>query len=67
LIRTKYDSDNKLFLLSSGDGDELNLSFERLFGKVINAQDMMAQIMADRTNRTIKNVIQTLATAFIPI
>jgi hypothetical protein len=67
LIRTKYDSDNKLFLLSSGEGDEVNLSFERLFGKAINAQDMMAQIMADRTNRTIKNVIQTLATAFIPI
>jgi hypothetical protein len=67
LIRTKYDSNNKLFLLSSGEGDEVNLSFERLFGKAINAQDMMAQIMADRTNRTIKNVIQTLATAFIPI
>lgn len=67
LIRTKYDSDNKLFLLSSGDGDEVNLSFERLFGKAINAQDMMALIMADRTNRTIKNVIQTLVTAFIPI
>jgi hypothetical protein len=53
--------------LSSGEGDELNLSFERLFGKMINAQDMMAQIMADRSNRTIKNVIQTLVTAFIPI
>jgi hypothetical protein len=24
LIRTKYDSDNNLFLLSSGEGDELN-------------------------------------------
>ena len=67
LIRTKYDSDNNLFLLSSGEGDELNLSFERLFGKMINAQDMMAQIMADRSNRTIKNVIQSLVTAFIPI
>jgi len=67
LIRTKHDSKNKLFLLSSGEGDEMNLSFERLFGKIINAQDMMAQIMADRTNRTIKNVIQTLVTAFIPI
>jgi len=67
LIRTKYDSDSNLFLLSSGEGDELNLSFERLFGKMINAQDMMAQIMADRTNRTIKNVIQSLVTAFIPI
>jgi hypothetical protein len=67
LIRTKHDSNNKLFLLSSGEGDEVNLSFERLFGKAINAQDMMAQIMADRSNRTIKNVIQSVVTAFIPI
>ena len=67
LIRTKRDSNNKLFLLSSVDADEINLSFERLFGKMINAQDMMAQIIADRTNRQIKNVIQTLATAFIPL
>lgn len=67
LIRTKRDSNNKLFLLSSVDADEVNLSFERLFGKTINAQDMMAQIIADRTHRQIKNVIQTLATVFIPI
>lgn len=71
LLRTKYDSHNELFLLSSGDksGDknEVNLSFERLFGKMINAQDMMAQIMADRTHRQIKNVLQSAAMAFIPI
>jgi hypothetical protein len=67
MIRTKYDSNNKLFLLSSVDGNEVNFSFERLFGKIINAQDMMAQIVADRTHRQIKNVIQSLATAFIPI
>jgi hypothetical protein len=67
MIRTKYDSNNKLFLLSTGDGNEVNLSFERLFGKIINAQDMMAQIIADRTNRQIKTVIQSLVTAFIPI
>jgi hypothetical protein len=67
LIRTKRGSNNKLFLLSSVNADGVNLSFERLFGKMINAQDMMAQIIADRTNRQIKNVIQTLATAFIPI
>jgi hypothetical protein len=67
MIRTKYDSNNKLFLLSTGDGNEINLSFERLFGKIINAQDMMAQIVADRTNRQIKTVIQTLVTVFIPI
>lgn len=67
LLRTKYDSNKKLFLLSSGDKDEVNLSFERLFGKMINAQDMMAQIMADRTHRQIKNVLQSAAMAFIPI
>ena len=67
LIRTKRDGNNNLFLLSIGEGDEVNLSFERLFGKMINAQDMLAQIMADRTGRQIKNVIQSLLTVFIPI
>lgn len=67
LIRTKHKSNGELFLLSSAGSDELNLSFERLFGKIINAQDMIAQITADRSHRQIKNVIQSLATAFIPI
>ena len=67
LVRTKYNSNDELFLLSTGGSDEVNLSFERLFGKMINAQDMIAQIMADRTHRQIKNVIQAIATAFIPI
>ena len=67
LVRTKYDSNDELFLLSTGGSDEVNLSFERLFGKMINAQDMIAQIMADRSHRQIKNVIQAIATAFIPI
>ncbi len=67
LIRTKHDSNNTLFLQSLDEGGKIDVSFERLFGKMINAQDMMAQIMADRSNRTIKNVIQSLVTAFIPI
>jgi len=67
MIRTKYDNNHKLFLLSSGDGNEVNHSFERLFGKIINAQDMMAQIVADRTHRQIKTIFQSLVIAFIPI
>lgn len=67
LLRTKLKFDGTPFLLSSGQRDEVNLSFERLFGQMINAQDMIAQIMADRTHRQIKNVIQAVATAFIPI
>lgn len=67
LIRTKHDSNNSLFLLSSDEGGKMNVGIERLFGKMIDAQDMMAQITADRSNRTIKNVLQSLVMAFIPI
>jgi len=49
-------------------GDVRNLSFEREFGKLIAYQDAMAQIAAQRTNRTIRRVVQMVATAvFLPI
>ena len=57
-------------MLLSNDmtGDVANLSFEREFGKMIAYQDIMAQITAQRTNRIIRRVVQTLATAvFLPI
>jgi hypothetical protein len=48
--------------------DVRNLSFERELGKIIAYQDAMAQIAAQRTNRTIRRIMQTLATAvFLPI
>ena len=57
------------FLLSNEiAGDARNLSFEREFGKMIAYQDVMAQIASQRTNRIIRRVVQTLATAvFLPI
>lgn len=63
------DAGGKLFLLSNEmSGDAVNLSFEREFGKIIAHQDMMARITAQRTNRTIRRVTQTLATAvFLPL
>ena len=49
----------------SGIGD---LSFERLAGKLIGVQDLTAQVVADRTNRHIKSVIQGVASrVFFPI
>jgi hypothetical protein len=57
------DSDGQLYLLSNEMGAVNNLSFERLFGKVIALQDSMARIVADATNRRIKNVIQSAASA----
>ena len=57
-----------LMLSNEMAGDAPNLSFEREFGKIIAYQDIMAQIAAQRTNRTIRRVVQTLATAvFLPI
>jgi hypothetical protein len=57
-----------LILSNEIAGDVRNLSFEREFGKMIGYQDVMAQIAAQRTNRTIRRVVQTLATAvFLPI
>ena len=45
-----------------------NLSFERLFGKMIALQDMMAEITANSGNRTINRVVQGAATMiFLPI
>ncbi len=67
MLRKKYKQNGELFLLSTEGSEEINFSFERLFGKMINAQDMIAQIIADRGHRQIKNVIQAIATAFIPI
>ncbi len=63
------DSAGNLFLISNETGGEVtNLSFERIFGKLISLQDSSARIVAEGTNRRIKNVIQSVATAiFFPI
>lgn len=57
-----------LFLLSNSLDGSGDLSFERLAGKLIGLQDHMAQVVAEGTNRQIKNVIQSVASAvFFPI
>jgi hypothetical protein len=63
------DASGQLLLLSNeAAGDVQNLSFEREFGKLIAYQDVMAQVTAQRTNRTIRRAAQFLATAvFLPI
>jgi hypothetical protein len=59
---------NPLIVSNEGTGDVVNLSFEREFGKMIAYQDVMAEIAAQRTNRIIRRVVQTVAVAvFLPI
>jgi len=63
------DAGGELYLYSNSlPGEPRNLSYERLFGKLIALQDTIAIIIAGKTNRTIKKVIQGMATAvFLPI
>jgi hypothetical protein len=63
------DAHGELLLFSNEIApDARNLSFEREIGKIIAYQDTMAQVAAQRTNRTIRRIVQTLATAvFLPI
>jgi hypothetical protein len=45
-----------------------NLSFEREFGKMIGNLDLLSRLIADKGNRTIARVAQSLATAvFLPV
>jgi hypothetical protein len=68
-LSNKRDENGDLFLLTNGvDGNVSNLSFERIFGKMIAIQDMMASVVAGRTNRTINNVMKSVTSAsFLPI
>ncbi len=69
-LRHARDAQGRLLLLSTGmdAGGAINASYERLEGKLIALQDHFARVVADSSNRRIKNVIQGLASAvFFPI
>ncbi len=69
-IRNKKQANGNLYLESVGVGKKghTNASSERLFGKLISLHDHFAYVIAGTTNRTIKNVVQGLASAiFFPI
>ncbi len=68
-LLTCMDHDNQPLIYSNSYlKTNPNLSYERLFSKMIANQDMMAKIVADRTNRTIISVAQSAAsTLLIPI
>jgi len=63
------DANGQLLLLSNEPaGDPPNLSFEREFGKLIALQDVLARILAQQENRTLRRIVQQLPTAvFLPV
>ena len=69
-LNNDHDLQGNLFLMSNSLPNEeiRNLSYERIFGKLIATQDNIAIIIAGKKNRAIKTVIQRMATAiFLPI
>lgn len=69
MLRSRRDSLGQPFLYSynpENHHQDINLSFERLFGRLIVNQDILAQVSADRTHRNIKGTIQS-AVMFIPL
>ena len=62
------DADGNLYLLTNEiNGKQDNLSFEREFGKMIGRIDLYAIALAEKSQRIISRVVQSIATAvFLP-
>lgn len=68
-LMTVYDDRGQPLIYSNAiEGEVVNLSYERLLSKIIARQDMMARIVADKSQRAFRTVIQSFASAvFLPI
>jgi len=57
-----------VLLTNSMEGEIQNLSFEREFGKLIAAQDLLALVIEDSSNRVISRTVQNMASfVFLPL
>lgn len=67
-LSNAYDSQGNLLLLTNEANDkEKNLSFEREFGRMIGRTDLYAITLAEKKQRMISRVVQSMATAvFLP-
>jgi len=67
-LKTRHKTDGSLYLTTNICTDPVqNLSFERLFGKLISLQDTMALIIEGRGDRLIKEVVHMAGMTFLPI
>lgn len=67
-LANAHAADGSPLLLSNEMQPVRNLSFEREFGKMIGNLDLLSDIVADKTNRSVIKVIQSMASAvFLPV
>jgi len=65
LSNARDEQGELLLLTNSQSGEEENLSYERLFGKMIAVQDMMSFVIAGKWERGISNVLKQAV--FLPM
>ncbi|MEH6586556.1 MAG: hypothetical protein V7720_08355 [Halioglobus sp.] len=67
-LRNSRTQSNEHWLITSDyQGVTDNLSFERLFGKLIVLQEMMARIAGDADDRRVTKVVHAAGSVFIPL
>lgn len=67
-LKNARKQDGAYFLISHEYRGEVdNLSFERLFGKLIVLQEMMARIAGDADDRAVNTAVHTVGKVFIPL
>jgi hypothetical protein len=67
-LKNNRQSTGEPFLVSSEYRGRIdNLSFERIFGKLIALQDMMSRIAGDAGDRRVTKVVHTASSVFIPL
>ncbi|MDX1914813.1 MAG: hypothetical protein SFU55_04445 [Methylophilus sp.] len=67
-LSSSRNANGELYLLSNELNDrERNLSFEREFGKMVGRTDLLAFMLAEKNQRLISRIMQSIATApFLP-
>ncbi|PIE63103.1 MAG: hypothetical protein CSA25_01925 [Desulfobacter postgatei] len=67
-LKTRRTSTGRLCLITNTfEGDVSNLSFERIFGKLIALSDSMALIMAEQGDRFVKQAVHIAGMSFLPV
>ena len=67
-LKKDRQADGSHFLVTSEyRGKVDNLSFERLFGKLIVLQEVMADIAGDTGGRTFRTAVRSVSTVFLPM
>ena len=67
LKNSRQDNGDPFLITSEYRGVVDNLSFERLFGKLMVLQEMMARIAGDATDRQVNTVVHAASRVFIPL